>query len=51
MFGIVVLIALFICVCSIFFPELRKISYAILTTGAIAVGGFLIFIQLLGGWR
>lgn len=41
MIGIVLLLALFICVSSIFFPGLRKLAMAIITTAAILVGGML----------
>lgn len=45
MIWIILLLAVFICISSIFFPELRKLAMAILTTAAVVVGGFLMLIE------
>lgn len=46
MIYLVLLLAVFICVSSIFFPGLRKLAMAILATAAVVVGGFLLLVAM-----
>lgn len=46
MIGFILLLAVFICIASIFMPELRKLAKAILATAGVLVIGFWIVFEI-----
>lgn len=47
MIGIALLLALFICVSSIFFKELRKLAFSIIVTAVVFIGGSWLLLEII----
>lgn len=46
MIGLLLLLAIFICISSIFFPSLRKLAMALITTAVVVVGGMALIFEI-----
>jgi hypothetical protein len=46
MIGIILLIAVFICIASVFIPQLRKLAVAIIATGGVFAFGVWLLVEM-----